>query len=36
LVIVRVILSLSILLSVTALNNLGYTVERYDESRELL
>jgi hypothetical protein len=32
LVIVRVILSLSALLSVAALNELGYTVERYDES----
>jgi hypothetical protein len=32
LVIVKVILSLSVLLSVTALNELGLTVERYDES----
>jgi hypothetical protein len=32
LVIVRVILSLSVLLRVAALNDLGYTVERYDES----
>lgn len=29
LVIVRVIISLSVLLSVTALNELGYVVERY-------
>jgi hypothetical protein len=34
LVIVRVIVSLSVL-SEAALNNLGYTVERYDESRDL-
>jgi hypothetical protein len=30
LVIVRVIVSLPVLLSVAALNDLGYTVERYD------
>jgi hypothetical protein len=32
LAIVNVIISLSALLSVTALNDLGYSVERYDES----
>jgi hypothetical protein len=32
LAIVNVIISLSTLLSVTALNDLGYSVEKYDES----
>jgi hypothetical protein len=35
LVIERVMLSLSVLLRVAALNELGYTVERYDESPEI-
>jgi len=32
LAVVNVIISLSALLNVTALNDLGYSIERYDES----